>query len=702
MVYDNKVVATAFKVLLLATVYYLTGYWGLYVESTAKFATLVWAPSGISLAILFLGGVRLWPGVFLGALLVNASEGAPLLVASGIAVGNTLEGLAAVYLLKRFDFSPLMVRVKDVLILVGYAGVVAPVASATVGVLSLSLGGLVDFSQAPVAWAMWWLGDLMSNIVVAPAILLWMRGGPRRLSWARFFESILLGTGLCVVAVLAYYREVFPFNTGLYYLLRPHTLFPFLVWGCLRFGPRGAATCISLVLGISLLSILDGYGPVAGASRITNLLFSQYFLVVAAITAYILAAVVKTQQATQMALRAAKQIADKASLAKSTFLANMSHEIRTPLSVILGFTDFLLDPNQSIEERRESALTIKRNGELLLHLVEDILDLSKIEAGRLIVEKLRFSLTPLIHDLETFFQFKAEEKGIELVIDLQGLVDPWVVSDPTRIKQILINVVGNAIKFTDKGSVHLCARNVGAEGERKIIFEVRDTGTGIAPEQSSSLFQSFVQADSSTTRRFGGTGLGLVLARTLARALGGDLVLVKSQVGVGSLFQISMDAGPKSLSPELSSKPLLQTEVKGNLAGMRLLLVEDAPDNRLLAKRLLETSGAVVDVAVDGQEGVAKASVTYYDVILMDLQMPGIDGYQATSLLRGKGYSGPIVALTANALADSREKCLEGGFNAHLTKPINPVFLVQTLRLWTPADPAVVPPGESGTLLNPC
>lgn len=672
--------SSATKIAILALVYYLAGHWGLYVESLEKFATLLWAPSGISLAALFLFGPGLWPGVFLGALSVNLSQGAPLLGAVGIAVGNTLEAVCAFYLLRHFQFSPLLCRVRDVLLLLGCVVGVSAVA-ATIGCLSLWLVGLLSETFTAGVWGMWWFGDLMSNLILAPAILLWVKGGPLQWNWKRFLEGLVLASGVLLFSFFAYCRELLSLSPGLYYLLRPHTLFPFFVWACLRFGPRGGVSCLLLVLLVSVVSILSGFGPVLGGSPLTNLLFSHYFLAVAAVTVYVLAAVVKTQQATEDALRAAKLLADKASLAKTSFLANMSHEIRTPLSVILGFSEFLMRPSQSDAERRESALAIQRNGELLLQLVDDVLDLSKIEAGRLVVEKLRFSLSPLIEELETLFRYKAQEKRIRFTVDVSELKNPWLVSDPTRLKQILINVVGNAIKFTDEGNVCLKIWDLEREeaATRKIIFDVSDTGVGVELAQREFLFQSFVQADSSTTRRFGGTGLGLVLARTLARALGGDLVLVESHPGKGSWFSVTVDAGPQVAGTEAVAPVEPEVNWKGMLEGVRILLVEDAPDNRLLAKRLLERAGAQVDVAEEGRQGVDKALGGKHHIVLMDLQMPEMDGYEATARLRALGYTTPIIALTANALTDSKEKCLARGFTAHLSKPIKPAQLVQTL-----------------------
>lgn len=384
----------------------------------------------------------------------------------------------------------------------------------------------------------------------------------------------------------------------------------------------------------------------------------------------------------------AKDLAEAASQAKSAFLANVSHEIRTPLAAIMGFTNFLLDPLLPPSERMEMAGIIKRNGEVLMRIINDVLDLSKIESGHVEIEKTRFDLSELIEDVRALMHLKAQEKGIAFEICYVSKPAGEISGDPIKLRQILMNVIGNAVKFTDKGSVRCEIRcEPRGPGNCQLRFTVRDTGTGIPRDQHERIFHPFVQADLSLSRRFGGTGLGLFIARRLAERLGGRIFLIESAPEVGSVFEIVLDAevlrksrkmgrsgiGESSASLEVRRQPL---------EGISLLLAEDTPDNQLLMQKTLKSIGADVDVANNGSEAVEKALARDYDVILMDLQMPVLDGYAATAQLRGKRYVRPIIALTAHAMRDERVKALGAGFDDYLTKPLDRSALVKTLSAW--------------------
>jgi PAS domain S-box-containing protein len=390
------------------------------------------------------------------------------------------------------------------------------------------------------------------------------------------------------------------------------------------------------------------------------------------------------------ALREAKEAAEAASLAKSSFLASMSHEIRTPLGSILGFTELLMAPGLDAAERMSHLLTIRRNGKQLARLIDDILDLSKVEAGKLDIERVEVGLAELIGDIETTLRPTAETKGIVFDIDLRSPIPRCVRSDPTRLRQILVNLLGNAVKFTSRGrvnmAVHWQATDKAPLGT--LTFDVVDTGVGMSEAQIDRLFQPFIQGDSTTTRKFGGTGLGLVLARRLARALGGDVQLVRSLPGRGTHFCITVAA--EAIGPAMVERlpgrndpygmgPGVERSY-GRLSGVRVLLVDDAPDNRLLIQRFLTLEGASVDVADNGRTGIEHASRDDFDIVLMDIQMPEMDGYEATQYLRAHGYRPPIVALTAHAMKEEAERCLKAGFTAHLTKPVDRMALYDNIQ----------------------
>lgn len=377
------------------------------------------------------------------------------------------------------------------------------------------------------------------------------------------------------------------------------------------------------------------------------------------------------------AAQKAREAADQSSRAKSAFLANMSHEIRTPLGAILGFTELLVTTDQSPVDRQESLEVITRNGKLLSNIINDILDLTKVESGRLDVEKIPVSLVPLFEETRSSLSLLALEKGIGLSLTFDDGLQSNIVTDPLRLKQILINIIGNAIKFTSVGGVTVNVRSeVRANTTDLLIVDVKDTGKGLSPDEIDKLFSAFSQADASTTRNYGGTGLGLALSRQLARALGGDVQLLLSEPGIGSTFSIVIDTGINSLDCRVidiqSAAQFTRSKAAGpNLEGLRVLVVEDAKDNQLLMSRILKLNGAYFDIAENGAVGVEKAMAGNFDVILMDVQMPVMDGFQAMLELRKRNYSGPIIALTAHAMREDRDLCLDRGFDDHMSKPVD-------------------------------
>ena len=403
------------------------------------------------------------------------------------------------------------------------------------------------------------------------------------------------------------------------------------------------------------------------------------------------------EQNAQRALERALRRAEAADRAKSEFLANMSHEIRTPMTAILGYADLLLDaanrrdPAFDQQGSVEILRTIQRNGNHLLQIINDILDLSKIEAGKLQVERVPCNLRQLIAEVMSLMRVRAEEKRLQFDAEWLGAVPETIKTDPTRLRQILINIIGNAIKFTESGGVRLVVQFPATVDDPRLRFDVVDTGIGMTSEQIAELFTSFNQADSSTTRRFGGTGLGLAISKRLAEMLGGT-VSVESQYGGGSRLSVriaaevleSSDANAgnhlQSMPEPFDAEACAEMPLDG-----RILLAEDSPDNQRLIRRVLETAGAQVTIANNGQLAVElalkeQALGAPFDAILMDMQMPVLDGYQATRRLRAEGYQGPVIALTAHAMSTDRQKCIDAGCDDFATKPIDRKLLCATIR----------------------
>jgi PAS domain S-box-containing protein len=456
---------------------------------------------------------------------------------------------------------------------------------------------------------------------------------------------------------------------------------------------RKDGRCINV--SITLSPIKDARGEVIGASKITRDITdwrrSQDLL-----------------KAYNRRLQELNEAAQTANRAKSEFLANMSHEIRTPLTPILGYADVIAEAGSS-PLVVDAADCIRRNGHHLLAIINDILDLSKIEAGGLAVERVAFPPRQLIEEVVGLMNVRAQEKRLPLSVRYLGEIPELIESDPTRIRQILMNLVGNAIKFTATGQVRIVAQlDVEGEGEARLRLDVEDTGIGIRSADMNRVFEPFAQADASTTRKFGGSGLGLAISKRLIERLGGT-ISVASTPGVGSTFSVSLPWAKIASPVQVALKKDPDQDPDGAAAATqaavarppatrkaRLLLAEDNPDSRRLITVILQKQGAEVVAVENGEQAVAAVLEGEnrgkpYDVVLMDVQMPVLDGLEATRRLRQRNYGGPIIALTAHAMNDDRIRCLEAGCDDYETKPIQRDRLAKVIAKHMGRNPAQAP-----------
>lgn len=390
----------------------------------------------------------------------------------------------------------------------------------------------------------------------------------------------------------------------------------------------------------------------------------------------------------ELHMRRAMEEAEAANRTKSEFLANMSHEIRTPLNSILGFAELLVRNADEGDERtrRDYADTIRTSARHLLELINNVLDLSKIEAGKMQVERTRFSPHHVIAEVVSLLRVRASEKGIVLNYRWEGSIPEAVATDAHRVRQLLINLVGNAIKFTEQGSVMIVARAHRESDGCYLTLEVRDTGIGIDRSKLNDIFHPFVQADSSMTRRYGGTGLGLAICKNIAAALGGELS-VDSELGRGTTFTAKLKIGDLrhvrmlETPPDASTGDYVDRPTSANLQGVRVLLADDGETNRKLIQVFLSRHGAEVQTVENGEMACRLAIAERFDVVLMDMQMPQMDGYAATRKLRSIGFLKPIIALTAHAMKGDREKCTFAGCSGYLSKPVNVDELIRAVEV---------------------
>jgi signal transduction histidine kinase/ActR/RegA family two-component response regulator len=400
----------------------------------------------------------------------------------------------------------------------------------------------------------------------------------------------------------------------------------------------------------------------------------------------------EAQEQRAAALREAAARAEEENASKTTFLRNVNHEIRTPVTAMLAFADLLATDELTPEDRADLVQGLRANGLAVLALLGDLLDVARGDARRLELAPEPVSLLELVRDVQSSLAAPLRKKGIALTVDVAGEALAPLRTDRSRVRQILVNVIGNAVKFTDSGSVHV---SLGVEhgAEHARVVDVTDTGIGIPSDHQARLFEPFEQGSPGVTRRYGGSGLGLALSRRLAEQLGGSLELVRSEAGEGATFRLVLRELPLAVDGDAPSAAR-PAGPEAELRGARVLLAEDHADIRRALARLLESAGASVDVALDGGEAVARASSGSHDLVLMDLRLPEVDGLEAARALRERGYGGPIVALTADPLPMRREEALRAGCDACLRKPFTMNDLVAAIAVSRAHRRASAQPGD--------
>jgi signal transduction histidine kinase len=523
------------QVAAVAVIYILAALAGLRLDAVSGFASLVWPPTGIALAALLLVGPRLWPGVFIGAFVANVLTGAPPLVAAGIATGNTLEAVVGAYALRRVPgFRLALDNLRDVLALIVFAAILSTMISATIGVASLYIGGLVAPDKFAETWRTWWVGDAIGALLVTPVILVWARRPHINLSASRLVEAAVLVLSVIAASIIIF---IVPVARDGGPLGQAYVFFPLLMWAAIRFGQCGAVTATAVVSAIAVAGTVMAKGPFLQPTLHESLLALQTFMGISGATFLVLGASISERERSREQLREARDIATDANEAKAEFLAVMSHELRTPLNAIAGYAELLsLGVSGTLTDKQNDAVArIQSNQQHLLALIDDVLSFAKIEAGSSAMVARPVRVCDVLDSLESLVQPDLVRR--ELTFTWTGCDKTLeVVADPLKLRQVVLNVVGNAIKFTPRhGRVELSALRSGDSA----LITVSDTGIGIPPNMIERVFEPFFQVDTGTTREYAGVGLGLAIARDFARAMGGDIA-VESVSGKGSTFTIAL------------------------------------------------------------------------------------------------------------------------------------------------------------------
>jgi signal transduction histidine kinase len=525
------------EIAIVAILYVLAARAGLSLDAVSGFASLVWAPTGIALAAVLLAGRRVWPGIFIGALVANVITGAPLLAASGIAIGNTLEAVIGALALSRVPgFQLRLDSTRDVFALIGFAALLSTMVSATIGVTSLYFAGLTATQNLADTWRTWWIGDAIGALLVTPLILVWAKAPRVGLSPRRFTEAAVLMLGLLGASLLVFIVSV---SRGGGPLGQAYVFFPLLMWAAIRFGQRGAVTATAVVSAFAIAGTVLGRGPFIQPNLHESLLALQTFMGITGATFLVVGASVSERERSRAQLREARDLATAANRTKAEFLAVMSHELRTPLSAIAGYAELLsLGVAGSLTPKQSDAITrIRRNQQHLLALIDDVLNFAKIEAGKSPVETAPVKVSETVESLEPLLRPGLLRQELSFV--WTGC-DPSLVvrADYVKLRQILLNVLGNAIKFTPQhGRIELSADR----SQGRVSIRISDTGIGIPADMIDQVFEPFFQVQTGTTREYPGVGLGLAISRDFARAMGGDIA-VESVLGKGTVVTVDLAA----------------------------------------------------------------------------------------------------------------------------------------------------------------
>jgi signal transduction histidine kinase len=642
---------------VLALVYFVAGKLALKLAFVHASASPVWPPTGIALAALLLLGYRVWPAIFIGAFLVNATTVGSIATSLGIATGNTLEALCGAWLVNRFVGGlHAFDRPQDVFKFAG-AAVLCTVVSPTFGLTSLALGRFADWANYDTIWMTWWLGDLAGALVVAPLILLWSTAPPRR--WTRR-DAVEVGVLLFLLFALT--ETVFGGWISVSARNYPISFIcgPIVIWTAFRFTQRETATGIFLLSAIAIQGTLHGFGPFIMPTENQSLITLQVWTAVLTITAMALSSAMAEHRRAQAAIEQQKSLVEAASRTKDNFLAMLSHELRTPLTPVLAALDTIEREPGSSQDAKSALAMARRNVELESQLIDDLLDLTRIAKDKLQLKFDPLDAHEIITNVAEICRADADARQLHLHLHLRAGAH-YVSADTAKFQQIIWNLLKNAIKFTPAhGDVTISSTNP----ERQLLaISVRDTGVGIEPEIMERIFNPFEQGERSFQRRYGGLGLGLTISKSLAQAHGGTLTAKSEGRDRGSTFVLTMGTvSPPKIAATTSPEPT-------GTRPLRILLVEDHQDTCTALEKLLIRRGHLVAATHNMRSAMETAARNQFDLLISDVALPDGNGADLMTYLRAiSGMRG--IAISGFGMYGDIERSLEAGFAEHLVKPI--------------------------------
>ena len=712
---------------VLALVYYETAQFSRILASTPQSVAPVWPPDGFATAAILLFGDWIWPGVLIGSFLANIWAFSSILQGLGIAIGTTSGILLGCFLFRKLVATPSpLERLSDVRKFLVFTGMIGPIVSATAGVTALTLGGKISIIDFTNQWVTWWISNVAGIFIFTPALLTWgelfkeyflthKQEFAINLKSRTFWEIIEILLLLIIVIIIC--KNAFFSNYFIEYMI-----IPCLVWAVFRFGKLAATNLIVLVAVMAILGTVRGLGAFNRSNLNDSLLLLQCFIGVIVLTTLVLNAVIserktaililknsqmelfdKSLELQQIAeileqqkeqliqqnleLELAKQDSVDANRYKSQFLTNMSHELRIPLNGILGISQIFRDSPKLTTSEKEDIQIIYQSGVHLLSLINDILDISKIEAGKMALELQNFNFPDFLKGIVEICRYSTMEKNIDFIYQFDQKIPIIIHTDEKRLKQILLNLLGNAIKFTDIGKVTLIVNFISQEPKNelfyltKINFQVTDTGVGISSEKLAKIFLPFEQVGESKLKSQG-TGLGLAISQKIAQIMGSEIKVI-SKLSQGSLFSVELDfLTPKNQDIQ---KPVIKFDTHfSQKFPLQILIAEDNIVNQKIAEKLFQKLGYQVDIVNNGVEVLTALKQQIYDVIFMDIQMPELDGIETTEAIYqewGKTNRPYIIAMTANAMQSNRDECLSVGMDDFIPKPVKLEAIVESIQL---------------------